>query len=48
VGGKLSHATITQVLHVPKMKNILILVSKLIFKDFKMEFDKDGYKVNDA
>jgi hypothetical protein len=23
-------------------------VSKLIFKDFKMEFDKDGYKVNDA
>jgi len=30
VGGELSHATITQVLHVPKMKNNLIFVSKLI------------------
>ena len=30
VGGKLTHTTITQVLHVPKMKNSLISVSKLI------------------
>ncbi len=42
VGGKLSHATITQVLHVPKMNNSLISVS------FKVEFAKDGYKVNHA
>jgi hypothetical protein len=48
VGGKLSQANITQVLHVPKMKNSLISVSKLIFEGFKMEFDKDGCKVNDA
>jgi hypothetical protein len=48
VGGKLSHATITQVLHVPKMKNNLISVSKFIFEGFKVEFDKDGCKVNDA
>ncbi len=48
VGGKLSHATITQVLHVPKMKNSLISMNKLISKGFKVEFDKDGCKVNDA
>jgi hypothetical protein len=48
VGGKLSHATITQVLHVPKMKNNLISVSKFISEGFKVEFDKDGCKVNDA
>jgi hypothetical protein len=48
MGGKLTHATITQVLHVPKMKNSLISVSKLIFEGFKMEFDKDGCKVNNA
>jgi hypothetical protein len=30
------------------MKNNIISVSKLIFEGFKMEFDKDGYKVNDA
>jgi hypothetical protein len=48
VGGKLSHATITQVLHVPKMKNSFIFVSKLSSEGFKVEFDKDGYKVNDA
>jgi hypothetical protein len=48
VGGKLSHTAITQVLHVPKMKNSLIFVSKLIFEGFKVEFDKDGCKVNDA
>ncbi len=48
VGGQLTHTTITQVLHVPKMKNNLILVSKLISEGFKVEFDKDGCKVNDA
>jgi hypothetical protein len=30
------------------MNNSLISVSKLILKGFKMEFDKDGCKVNDA
>ncbi len=30
------------------MKNNLISVSKLISEGFKVEFDKDGYKVNDA
>jgi hypothetical protein len=39
VGGELSHATITKVLHVPKMKNNLISVSKLISEGFKVEFD---------
>jgi hypothetical protein len=48
VGGELSHTTITQVLHVPKMKNSLIFVSKLIFEGFKVESNKDGYKVNDT
>jgi len=48
VGGQLTHITITQVLHVPKMKNNFILMSKLISEGFKMEFDKDGCKVNDA
>ncbi len=40
--------TITQVLHVPKMKNSLIFVSKLISEGLKVEFDKDGYKVNNV
>jgi hypothetical protein len=40
--------TITQVLHVPKMKNNLMSVSELISEGFKVEFDKDGCKVNDA
>jgi hypothetical protein len=48
VGGELTHTTITQVFHVPKMKNSFILVSKLISKGFKVEFDKDGCKVNNA
>jgi len=48
VGGQLTHTTITQVLHVPKIKNNLISVSKLILEGFKVEFDKDGCKVNDA
>jgi hypothetical protein len=30
------------------MKNSIISVSKLISEGFKMEFDKDGCKVNDA
>jgi hypothetical protein len=40
--------TITQVLHVPKMKNSFIYVSKLISEGLKVEFDKDGYKVNNV
>ncbi len=44
----MSHTTITQVLHVLKMKNNFIFVNKLIFKGFKVEFDKDGCKVNDV
>jgi hypothetical protein len=48
VGGKLSQANITQVLHVPKMKNSLISVSKFISEGFKAEFDKDVCKVNNA
>jgi hypothetical protein len=48
VGGQLTHTTITQVLHVPNMKNNLISVSKLISEGFKVEFDKDGCKVNDV
>jgi hypothetical protein len=40
--------TITQVLHVPKMKNIFIFVSKLILEGFTMEFEKNGCKVNNA
>jgi hypothetical protein len=42
VGGKLSHATITQVFHVPKMKNNFISVTKLISEGFKVGFHKDG------
>jgi hypothetical protein len=48
VGGKLTHTTITQVLHVPKMKNSFIFVSKLISEGFKVEFNKDGCRVNNA
>ncbi len=48
VGGELTHTTITQVHHVSKMNNSFILVSKLISEGFKVEFDKDGWKVNDA
>jgi hypothetical protein len=40
--------TITQILHVPKMKNNLISISKLISKGLKVEFDKDGCKGNDV
>ncbi len=48
VGTQLTHTTITQVLHVPKMKNNLISMGKFIFEGFKVEFDKDDCKVNDA
>ncbi len=48
VGGQLTHTTITEVFHVPKMKNNLISVRKLISEGFKVEFNKDGCKVNDA
>jgi hypothetical protein len=48
VGGRVLFTTITQVLHVPKMKNSFISISKLILKGLKVEFDKDGCKVNNA
>jgi hypothetical protein len=48
IKGKMLLTTITQVLHVPKMKNSLISVSKLILEGLKMEFDKDGCKVNNV
>jgi hypothetical protein len=48
VGRRVLFITITQVLHVPKMKNSLISVNKLISEGLKVEFDKDGYKVNNA
>ncbi len=48
VGGKMLLTTITQVLHVPKMKNSLISVSKLISEGLEVEFDKDGCKVNNV
>jgi hypothetical protein len=48
VGGELTHTTITQIFHVPKMKNNFISVSKLISEGFKVELDKDGCKVNDV
>jgi hypothetical protein len=48
VGGKMLLTIITQVFHVPKMKNGLISVSKLILEGLKVEFDKDGCKVNNV
>jgi hypothetical protein len=48
VGGKLLLTTVTQVLHVPKMKNNFISLSKLILEGLKVEFDKDGCKVNNV
>jgi hypothetical protein len=47
VGGRVLFTTIIQVLHVPKMKNSLIS-SKLISEGLKVEFDKNGCKVNNA
>ncbi len=48
VGGRVLFTTITQGLHVPKMKNSFIFVSKLISEGLKVKFDKDGYKVNNV
>jgi hypothetical protein len=48
VGDRVLFTTITQVLHVPKMKNSFICVTKLISEGLKVEFDKDGCKVNNA
>ncbi len=48
VGGRVLFTTITQVLHVPKMKNSFISVSKLISEGLKVEFDKGACKVNNA
>jgi len=48
VGGKMLIITIIQVLHVPKMKNSLISINKLILKGLKVEFNKDGCKVNNV
>jgi hypothetical protein len=48
VGGRVLFTTIIQVLHVPKMKNSFISVSKLISEGFTVEFDKDGCNVNNA
>jgi hypothetical protein len=48
VGGRRLLITIIQVLHVSKMKNSFISISKLISKSLKVEFDKDGCKVNNV
>ncbi len=48
VEGKMLLTTITQVLYVLKMKNNLISISKLISEGLKVEFDKDGCKVNNV
>ncbi len=40
--------TITQILHLPKMKNNFISRSKLISEGLKVEFEKDGCKVNNV
>jgi hypothetical protein len=48
VGGKMLLTTITQVLHIPKMNNSFISVSKFISEGLKVEFDKDGCKVNNV
>jgi hypothetical protein len=45
VGGQLTHTTITQVLHVPKMKNNLILVSNVTTLALRSEPRQRGYKV---
>jgi hypothetical protein len=48
VRGRVLFITITQILHVPKMNNSLIFVSKFILEGLKVEFDKDGCKANNA
>jgi hypothetical protein len=48
IRGKMLVTTITQILHVPKMRNNLISINKFISKGLKVEFDKDDCKVNNA
>jgi len=48
VGSIMLLTTIAQVFHVLKMKNSLIFTSKLISEGSKVEFDKDGCKVNNV
>jgi hypothetical protein len=48
VGGRILLTTSIQVLHVLRMKNNFISISKLISKGLKVEFDKDGCKVNNV
>jgi hypothetical protein len=48
VRGRMLFTTITQALHVPKMKNSFISINKLILEGLKVEFDKDGCKVNNV
>jgi hypothetical protein len=45
VGGRVLFTTITQVLHVPKMKNSLISFNKLIWEGLKVRFDKMDVRV---
>jgi hypothetical protein len=40
VGGRMLFTTITQILHVPKMKNRLIFVSKLISEGFTVSLTR--------
>jgi hypothetical protein len=47
-GGKMLFTTIIQDLHVLKMKNGFIFISKLILEGLKVEFDRDGCKVNNS
>jgi len=46
IGYRMLLTTITQVFHVPKLKNSFNSVNKLISEGLKVEFDKDGCKVN--
>jgi hypothetical protein len=48
IGGKMLFTIVTQVLHVPKMKNSFISVNKLILEGLKVKFHKDGCKVNNV
>jgi glycine betaine/choline ABC-type transport system substrate-binding protein len=48
VGGRMLLTTFTQVLHVPKINNSFISVKKFISEGLKVEFDNNGYKVNNV
>jgi hypothetical protein len=48
VGGKMLFTTITQVHHVPKVRNSFIFISKFILEGLKVESDKDDCKVNNV